>query len=154
MDQVPGGIVDAVVAGVGTGGTLVGIYQASRARGGKPVPVNARPVSNLGAENEHDPYSTRIPGVVDGASKIFANANLDGLKTKNVTTDEAIATARKLIAMGLPVGPSSGLNVAAARRVAKKLGTQGTVITVLCDRMDRYYTTEIFDDLREEAFKS
>lgn len=154
MDQVPGGMVDAIVAGVGTGGTLVGIYQASRARGGKPIPVNARPVSQLGDQAKQGPYSSRIPGVVDGASKIFANANLEGLETQDVTADEALQTARELIALGLPVGPSSGLNVAAARKVAKRLGPKGTVVTVLCDRMDRYYTTEIFDDLREAALKS
>ena len=155
LDQVPGGIVDAVVAGVGTGGTLVGIYHACRAQGGTVVPVNARPVDNLLPDGTgHNPYSKRIPGVVDGASQIFANANLSGLETEDVTADEALTTARKLIATGLPVGPSSGLNVAAARRVARRLGPKATVVTVLCDRMDRYYTTELFDDIRETALNS
>ena len=154
LNQIPGGIVDAIVAGVGTGGTLVGIYQACRAQGGRAIPVDARPVSKLSDGPGNGPYSTRIPGVVDGASKIFANANMTGLETEDVTADEALATARKLIATGMPVGPSSGLNVAAARRVAKRLGPKATVVTVLCDRMDRYYTTELFDDLREKALNS
>ena len=154
LDQVPGGIVDAIVAGVGTGGTLVGIYHACRAHGGKAIPVNARPVSQQTDDGSKGPYSTRIPGVVENASKIFANANLSGLENEDVTADEALATARNLIALGLPVGPSSGLNVAAARRVARRLGPKATVVTVLCDRMDRYYTTELFDDIRETALNS
>ena len=143
-----------MVAGVGTGGTLVGLYQACRAQGGNTTPVNARPVDKKSDAGNLGSYSTRIPGVVEGASKIFSNANLSGLETEDVTSDEALATARKLIAIGLPVGPSSGLNVAAARHVAKRLGRKATVATVLCDRMDRYYTTEIFDDLREFALNT
>ena len=154
LDQVPGGTVDAIVAGVGTGGTLVGIYQACRAHGGHAIPVNARPVSQISEDGSQGPYSARIPGVVDNASKIFAKANLSGLETEEVTADEALATARTLIALGLPVGPSSGLNVAAARRVAKRLGPKATVVTVLCDRMDRYYTTELFNDIRETALNA
>ena len=149
LDQVPGGVIDAVVAGVGTGGTLVGLYQACVERGGRPVPVNARPVDrHAEGTGLRGPYSTRIPGVVDGASRIFAEAKLPQLVTEDVTADEALAMARRLARMGFPVGPSSGLNICAARKVAKRQGPKANVVTVLCDRMDRYYSTELFDPIR------
>jgi len=149
LTQVPGGVIDAIVAGVGTGGTLVGIHQACLSRGGKTIPVNARPVKAY----SHDPkqpgiYSTRVPGVVEGDSKIFKNAHLPDLETEDIVAGEAFQTTRQLISRGFPVGPSSGLNVAAAQRVAKKLGPKAIVVTVLPDRMDRYYSTELFATIK------
>src|SRR4029450_7810007 len=72
VDQIPGGSVDAVASGVGTGGTLVGLFQGL-AEGGCPVvPVLARPVNVSGhADVECCSFSSRIPGVVDSLSTIF-----------------------------------------------------------------------------------
>ena len=148
LNQVPGGVIDALVAGVGTGGTLVGMHQACTLHGGRAIPVNARPVTRRSQVEGHEgEYSTRIPGVVDSASEIFKQANLPGLSVENVEADEALSTTRKLISMGFPVGPSSGLNVTAAQRVAQRLGPRAVVVTVLPDRMDRYYSTELFKDI-------
>jgi cysteine synthase A len=61
-----------------------------------------------------------------------------------VSDDVAMATARALIRQGFPVGPSSGLNVAAAIEVAKSLPEGTRVVTILCDRMERYFSTELF----------
>jgi cysteine synthase A len=51
---------------------------------------------------------------------------------------------RELIRMGHPVGPSSGLNVAAAIEASRRLPSDAVVVTVLCDRMERYFSTELF----------
>jgi len=143
--QIPGGAVDAIVSGVGTGGTLVGIYQGLLETGSPVKPVLARPVQLNGeSEVECCSFSSRIPGVVDSVSTIFNPAEMPDLETIEVRDDEAILAARQLIARGFPVGPSSGLNFHAALQVARRLGPAGRVVTVFPDRMERYFTTELF----------
>ena len=63
-----------------------------------------------------------------------------------VTSTEALAMARRLNReFGLLVGTSSGANVAAALKVARDLGPAGKVVTLLCDRAERYFSTALFD---------
>lgn len=146
VDQLPAGTVDAVVSGVGTGGTLVGLYQGLTEAGCSVVPVVARPVNLRGTpEAECCSFSGRVPGVADGLSQIFRDAALPGLRTLEVNDDLALDTARRLIRLGFPVGPSSGLNYAAAVAVASSWpGPTPSVVTVFADRMERYFTTELF----------
>ena len=70
------------------------------------------------------------------------------LVTIEVNDDEAIATTRRLIRLGFPVGPSSGLNVVAAMKIAMQLRSE-RVVTVFPDRMERYFTTEMFRPYRD-----
>jgi cysteine synthase A len=146
MDQIPGGTVDVVVSGVGTGGTLLGLYQGLRESGCPVIPVHARPVNLLQTpEIECCSFSTRIPGVADRISQLFREALLPGLLTIEVRDEEAIAVTRKLQCLGFPVGPSSGLNYQAALLTARRLGSDvGQIVTVFPDRMERYFTTELF----------
>jgi cysteine synthase A len=145
MDQVPGGTVDAVVSGVGTGGTLVGLFQGLREAGCAVVPFLARPVNLVRApEVECCSFSPRIPGVVDRISTIFREELLPDLVTVEVEDELALETTRRLIRLGFPVGPSSGLNYQAALTAARQLGFAARVITVFPDRMERYFTTELF----------
>src|SRR5262245_48903820 len=138
--QIPGGHVDAVVSGVGTGGTLVGLYQGLCDHGCAVTPFAARPV-NVRHEKEAEccSYSTRIPGVVDGISKLFRRELLPGLVEVEVDDAEAIATTRRLIRLGFPVGPSSGLNYLAALEAIRRLGPETRAVTVFPDRMERYF---------------
>ncbi len=148
-EQIPGGAVDAIVSGVGTGGTLVGIYQGLHETGSPVRPVLARPVQLDGAsEVECCSFSSRIPGVVDSVSTIFKPADMPTLETVEVRDDDAIQTTRQLIAHGFPVGPSSGLNFFAAQSIAARLGSNARVVTVFPDRMERYFTTELFAPYR------
>lgn len=149
LDQIPGGQVDAVVSGVGTGGTLVGLYQGLREGGCEPVPVHARPV-DMGDSPEVEccSYSCRIPGVLDCVSEIFKPEVLPGLEVIEVRDKAALATTRELMRRGFPVGASSGLNFAAAEEMARRLGPTAQVVTVLPDRMERYFTTEVFEPIR------
>jgi cysteine synthase A len=55
-----------------------------------------------------------------------------------------LATARQLIRKGFPVGPSSGLNFLAALEAARRLSPEAQVVTVFPDRMERYFSTELF----------
>lgn len=149
IDQIPGNRIDAVVSGVGTGGTLVGLYQGLCDVGCTVTPVLARPITtNPSTEVECCSFSGRIPGVLDSMSDIFRNAELPGLLTMEIADEVAMETTRQLIRQGFPVGPSSGLNFAAARAAQEALEKQGQkdpiIVTVFPDRMERYFSTELF----------
>jgi cysteine synthase A len=146
--------IDAVVSGVGTGGTLVGLWRGLVERGQNVRPIAAYPIKSAGTagiggcftEAECNSFSSRIPGVVDCLSKLYRPRELPGLMEISVPDDLAIQTTRKLIRRGFPVGPSSGLNYAAASEAAKRLGSKA-VLTVFPDRMERYFSTELFSAL-------
>ena len=145
--QIPGGCVDAVISGVGTGGTLVGLYQGFADFGCSVAPFAARPVNGAALDGaECCSFSGRIPGVADGLSAIYAafQSQSNELVELDVSDDEAIEVTRALIRHGFPVGPSSGLNYRAAMTAASRLGPDAHVVTVFPDRMERYFSTELF----------
>jgi cysteine synthase A len=151
LDQVPGGTVDAIVSGVGTGGTLVGLWRGIREAGCDTIPVLARPVEigpGEGSEIECCSFSCRIPGVMESISTIFRPESMSGLMTVEVRDDMAIEVTRELMRRGFPVGPSSGLNYVAAMEAARRLGPGAQVVTVFPDRMERYFTTELFRPMK------
>lgn len=149
LAQIQGCCVDAVVSGVGTGGTLVGLYEAFSEAGCGCRPVMARPVvGSAVSELECCSFSSRVPGVVDGMSRLFDPTSFPGLMEIDVDDDVALDVTRQLIRRGFPVGPSSGLNYAAAEEASRRLGPGSTVVTVFPDRMDRYYSTELFAPMR------
>lgn len=144
LSQIPCGAVDAVVSGVGTGGTLVGLYEAFKEAGCDVIPVAARPVSGkLGGDVECCSFSSRVPGVVDGLSRLYDETKLERLVVRNIDDEVAVQTARALIRLGFPVGPSSGLNFAAGMEMARELGPTAQVVTLFPDRMERYFSTDL-----------
>jgi cysteine synthase A len=153
LTEIPGRSVDAVVSGVGTGGTLVGLYNGFRDSGCKTIPVLARPVCVSDAacyangcfqQAECCSFSTCVPGVMDNQSGILRSADLDGMITIEVEEEQALETTRALIRKGFAVGPSSGLNFAAALEVANQLEPARKIVTVFPDRMERYFSTALF----------
>jgi len=146
LDQIPGGRVDAVASGVGTGGTLVGLFEGLRENGCRVLPVLARPVNLIRThEAECCSFSQCIPGVADAISEIFRPERVPGLLTVEVRDEDALATTRELIRLGFPVGPSSGLNYRAAAAALRQLDDPtAQVVTVFPDRMERYFTTDLF----------
>ncbi len=150
LSQIPNGIVDAVVNGVGTGGTLVGLYQAFRNAGGNTTAYAARPIHGDSAISEMEccSFSSRVPGVIDGMSKILTEEAVPDLKILEIDEEVAISTTKQLIRRGFPVGPSSGLNYAAAIEIGKQLGKDAQIVTVFPDRMERYFSTELFDHVK------
>jgi cysteine synthase A len=143
-----GAKVDGFVAAVGTAGTLMGVGRAVLRV--NPAAVVARVVvSGEEADAEQGgPACLGIPGVVDCMSGLLDEAELGGHPALAVPRPEAIEAAWEMARRGLPVGPSSGLNLAGARRLAGRLGAGHHVATVCCDRMERYFSTDLFDDLR------
>ena len=85
-----------------------------------------------------------IEGVADGfIPPLLRDAPLDG--EVKITSAEAMAMTRRLHReFGLLVGTSSGANVSAALRLAQDLGPRATVVTLLCDRAERYFSTALF----------
>ena len=149
LDQIPDGKVQAVVAGVGTGGTLVGLYRGLLPGNPDLIPVHSRPVEITEAlDHECCSFGSKIPGVVDGVSTIFTPAALPNLLTIEIRQEHAIDAARRLIRLGFPVGPSAGLNYLAAVQAARELDPGAPIVTVLPDRMERYFTTALFDPYR------
>ena len=153
LAAIPGRSVDAVVSGVGTGGTLVGLYKGFRDAGCKTIPVLARPVCvsedahyacGCFQQAEYCSFSTCVPGVMDNQSEILRSTDLADLVTIEVEEELAIDTTRALIKKGFAVGPSSGLNYFAALEIAKQFDPSMKVVTVFPDRMERYFSTALF----------
>ena len=131
-------------SGIGTGGTITGIGEVlKKANPDMTVwavePENAAILSG-GLIGTHVQM-----GIGDGIiPKILNRDIIDGICI--VTDEEALSTARKLAQKeGILCGISSGTNVAAAVKLAKKLGRGKRVLTVLPDTAERYFSTPLFD---------
>ena len=97
------------------------------------------------------PKIVKLAKIIGGASgmlvKIDENAPEYYCMADIVTDEEAIQTAKDLARLeGLMCGISSGTNVAAARKLAKKLGEGKTVVTILPDTAERYFSTPLFEN--------
>ncbi len=138
------GPIDAFVTGFGTGGTLAGCGKAIKRRWPKARIVAMEPAEQALLAGEC-PCCHFIEGVADGfIPQLLRDAPLDGnIKVKSA---EAMAMTRRLHReFGLLVGTSSGANVIAALQLAQELGPRSTVVTLLCDRAERYFSTPLFD---------
>lgn len=142
LRQVPGGI-DAFVTGFGTGGTLAGCGKAIKARYPKARILAMEPAEQALLAGEC-PCCHFIEGVADGfLPPLLRHAPLDG--SVKVRSADAMAMTRRLQReFGLLVGTSSGANVCAALSAARDLGPNATVVTLLCDRAERYFSTPLF----------
>ena len=142
-----GGAVDAVISGVGTGGTLTGISCALKKR--KPevrmiaVEPEDSPVLSGGPPGPH-----RIQGIGAGfVPEVLDTKCIDEVLC--IGNDSAFATARQAAALeGLPVGISSGAALAAALEVGARPGMKGqTIVAILPSHSERYLTTDLFEGL-------
>jgi cysteine synthase A len=140
--------IDGFVAAVGTAGTLMGVGAALRDAFGDGVVLARVRVAGGEADAEQGGPCSDIPGVVDCMSTILDEQSLHLGPEIAVTHDAALAATRDLIRQGMPVGLSSGLNYRGACELAKTLGPGHQVATVFCDRMERYFSSDLFEDLR------
>lgn len=144
-----GGTIDGFVAAVGTGGTLMGVGRAVRRAYPGAAIARVRVAGDTADAEQGGPSCLGIPGVVDCLSGLLDETELGARRAIAVPRGVALDAARELAGLGFPVGPSSGLNLAGARRLAADLGLGAQVATVCCDRMERYFSTDLFDDLRD-----
>ena len=132
-------------SGIGTGGTITGIGEVLKAQ--YPdieiwavEPENAAILAggNIGSHLQMGIGDGVIPGILN--QKIYDDICI-------ISDEEALQTAKDLARLeGIMCGISSGTNVAAALKLAAKLGEGKTVVTVLPDTAERYFSTPLFDD--------
>lgn len=144
LSQVDGPI-HGFCSGIGTGGTITGIGEALKAQ---------NPDMEIWAvEPEHaailsgGSIGTHIQmGIGDGVIPVILNQSIFN-DICIIKDEEAIRASKELASKeGIMCGISSGTNVAAAIKLAKKLGKGKTVVTVLPDTAERYFSTPLFDD--------
>ena len=151
--EATGGEVDALVAGVGTGGTITGIsHYFERVRGKQLHSVAVEPagsplITQKLSGLELKPGSHKIQGI--GANfipDILDLSIVDGVE--RVENEEAMEMGRRLAREeGILCGISSGAAAAAAARVAQLPEMEGkTIVVILPDAGERYLSTELFDD--------
>ena len=137
--------IDGFCSGIGTGGTITGIGEVLKEK---------NPDMEIWAvEPEHaailsgGSIGTHLQmGIGDGLIPAILNTQIyDDICI--VTDEEAIQTSRELASKeGIMCGISSGTNVAAAIKLARKLGAGKTVVTVLPDTAERYFSTPLFEE--------
>ena len=144
LDQVEGDI-HGFCSGVGTGGTLTGIGTVLKEKFPE-MEIWAVEPENAAILSKGRITTHLQMGIGDGI--IPENLDLDLYDDVTIITDEeAIDTARRLaLEEGLLCGISSGSNVTAALRMAKKLGSGKTVVTILPDTGERYFSTLLFEE--------
>jgi cysteine synthase A len=144
LDQVEGDI-HGFCSGVGTGGTLTGIGTVLKEKFPE-MEIWAVEPENAAILSKGRITTHLQMGIGDGI--IPENLDLDLYDDVTIITDqEAINTARRLaLEEGLLCGISSGSNVTAALRMAKKLGPGKTVVTILPDTGERYFSTLLFEE--------
>lgn len=142
MAQVAGP-VDGFCSGIGTGGTITGIGEVLKAQypgieiwAAEPENAAILAGGTVGTHMQMGIGDGIIPDILN--TEIYDNIYI-------VTDEEALETSRRLAREeGLMVGISAGTNVAAALKLAKKLGKGKTVVTVLPDTAERYFSTPLF----------
>ena len=138
LEAMDGRTIDGFCSGIGTGGTITGIGHALKEVNPSTViwaaePENAAILSggSIGTHVQMGIGDGLIPGILD--TKVY-----DGI---------CIITSRELTRKeGMMCGISSGTNVACAIKLAMKLGPGKTVVTVLPDTAERYFSTPLFQD--------
>ena len=143
LEQVAGPI-DGFCSGIGTGGTITGIGETLKALNPQ-IEIWAVEPENA-AILAGGTVSTHIQmGIGDGVIPGVLNQQIyDDICI--ISDEDALRAAKDLaIKEGLMCGISSGTNVAAALRLAKKLGKGKTVVTVLPDTAERYFSTPLFE---------
>ena len=136
--------IDGFCSGIGTGGTITGI--------GECLKEQNPDIKIWAVEPEHaailsgGSIGTHIQmGIGDGLIPDVLNQSIYE-DVVIITDDEALQTAKDLASKeGIMCGISSGTNVAAAIKLAKKLGSGKTVVTILPDTAERYFSTPLFE---------
>ncbi len=148
--QACGRVPDAFVAGVGTGGTVMGTGRFLRSRQQNIRLHPVEPAESPTLSTGHKIGSHRIQGISDDFIPALIDfAELDEVLA--VSDGDSILMAQKIACqLGLGVGISSGCNLLAALAAQDRLGPEANVVTVFCDDNKKYLTTDL---LRDEPVK-
>lgn len=136
------GKTDIFVSGLGSGGTLAGVGKYLKEKNPRVKIIAVEP-KNVSALLGHEPGLHKIQGIGDGFIPKILNVDLID-EVIEVSDDEAIHTARELARIqGILAGTSSGANVWASMQMARKAKPNDTIVTILPDRVERYFSTSL-----------
>ncbi|MGV3772253.1 MAG: PLP-dependent cysteine synthase family protein [Verrucomicrobiales bacterium] len=140
---------DAFVSGYGTGGSLAGCGKAIKKKYPQAQIIAMEP-SEAALLAGEAPCCHFIEGIADGfIPPLLKDAPIDG--QEKVGSEEAMHMTKRLHReFGLPVGTSSGANIAAALKLAAAIGKEKTIVTLLCDRAERYFSTALFAEANQD----
>lgn len=139
LNQLPKGVQpDAVVGGVGTGGTIIGVGQAFRERNRDCLVVAVEPAESQTIATGHIAKHL-LEGISDGfLPGIYVRHRTEISRIVSVSSQAALKEMRRLAREhGLFVGPSSGAHMIGARRIKDECGFEN-VVTMLCDEGEKY----------------
>ena len=148
LAQLPeGSLPDAFIMGVGTGGTLIGVGQAFRAVNPEVAVIALEPSESSTIECGETGLH-KIEGIADGFIPGIYRRHAEMVtRVVAVHSDDAVAEMRALARNhGVLVGPSSGANMVAARRVRDELGPAATIVTVFADEGEKYLSEYFIDE--------
>ena len=152
------GTIDAFICSVGTGGTLAGNFIGLKEKNKNIKVFCADPYgSGMYSWIRKGKSKATLKSITEGIGQSRITKNLEGIKFDGafkVHDRTALKIVYELIkSEGLLVGPTSGINVGGAIRLAKHLGPNKTIVTVLCDGAERY-KSKIFNEkfLQEKNF--
>lgn len=145
------GQIDALVAGVGTGGTITGVSRFIKPKKPSFVSIAVEPADSP-VLSGGSPGPHKIQGIGAGfIPEVVDRSLIDRVMT--VSNEEAVATSLRLAREeGILCGISSGANVAAALKYAALEGNEGKlIVAIICDFGERYVQTILFDSLRYDG---
>lgn len=138
------GRVDAFVSGYGTGGTLAGCSKALK-KADPTTHIAAMEPAESALLSGEEACCHWIEGIAGGfVPPLLTNVTIDQV-IKVSSHDAMQMTLRLNREFGLLVGSSSGANVAAALQLAATMPAESRIVTLLCDRAERYFSTRLFD---------
>ncbi|MCP5468849.1 MAG: cysteine synthase A [Deltaproteobacteria bacterium] len=141
FEDLPAQSIDALVLGVGTGGAITGLARAIKAENPNCLVVAVEPAGAAVLSGEK-PAVHKIQGI--GAGFIPEILDLDLIdRIEKVQDEEAFEYSKKLsLNEGVLGGLSSGANFCVASHIAKELGPDKNVLTIFCDKGERYFSIE------------
>lgn len=144
LEQV-GGPIHGFCSGIGTGGTITGIGEVLKEKN-PDIQIWAVEPEDAAILSGGSIGTHLQMGIGDGVIPAILNKEIYN-EICIIKDEEAIRTAKELASKeGIMCGISSGTNVAAAIKLAKKLGKGKTVVTVLADTAERYFSTPLFEE--------
>jgi len=145
--------IDAFVAGIGTGGTLMGVGKRLREINPDCKLIAVEPEEAAMLMGCQNPQVHQIAGIGDG----FIPELMDVKQMSwpdAIKSEDALTMARDITGKhGMMVGVSSGANVLSTIKVLKKIGKDKTVVTVLPDRSERYFSTPLYESKKGEVIR-
>jgi cysteine synthase A len=153
LEQIGNTKIDAFIAGIGTGGTLMGVGKRLREVNPECKLIAVEPEEAAMLKGCTKPCTHEIAGIGDGFIPELVDVRQiswpDAIKSI-----DALNMARKICTTyGMMVGVSSGANVLATINVLKKIGKDKIVVTVLPDRSERYFSTNLYQGKKDEIIR-